>query len=237
MRANILVCAPLAAHKNYSFEIWRRWLDEQPYDNIDVAVCINGKGKLEYRREIETTQVKGKDIHVSVLADDQDLTFKHRMNNARDYLRAYARLRGYSYVLWLDTDTIPVVQDAIQTLLNHDKEIVSGLYFYKNTTQPVAIDMDGGRNIALEKLRDKATNNELIEVMAFGLGCCLVKNEALDTRFDYYRFKETHGEDFGWCDAQRNTAKRTLYLDARVLCKHLDENETEQLMQQLRQEQ
>lgn len=233
--AKVLIAAPISKNKMYSFNKYLEWIKKQNYPNIEVALITNGEGKHELRTNVGTllaiNNIKG---FVTYLSDDQEKTFKQKMHEAREELLKYAKIKDYTHILWLDTDTIPPSSDAIRKLLRWNKPIVSGLYFYKESTSPLAIDLQGCRNIKLEPLRDAAEHNELIEVRAVGLGCCLVHFSVFDVGFDYAKglrnidgeLKEYYGEDFLWCDAQREKG-RSIYLDSQILCKHYSERDVE----------
>lgn len=231
--AKILVAAPVSKNKMYSFKKYLEWIKKQNYPHIEVALITNGEGKHELRTEIghllAINEIKG---FVTYLSDDQEKTFKQKMHEARQELLKYAKIKDYTHLLWLDTDTIPPTTDLIRRLLRWNKRIVSGLYFYKESTSPLAIDLQGCRNIKLEPLRDAAENNELLEVRAVGLGCCLVHFSVFDVGFNYAEglrkidgeLKEYYGEDFLWCDAQRKQGRK-IYLDPSMLCKHYSERD------------
>lgn len=81
-----------------------------------------------------------------------------------------------THVFFVDDDVL-IPRDALKKLLAHDKDIVSGLYLQRNFPHaPIAF------NVSLNdgKCRYKFLNNKetgLVEVVNFGLGCCLIKTD------------------------------------------------------------
>lgn len=84
------------------------------------------------------------------------------------------KVENLTHIFFIDDDVL-VPRDALYRLLAHDKDIVSGLYLMRNFPhQPIAM------NVSLNdgRCRFKFLDNDetgLVEVVNFGLGCCLIK--------------------------------------------------------------
>lgn len=105
-------------------------------------------------------------------------SFSHGQSPAsnRNIIIESALKADCTHIFFVDDDVL-IPADALVKLLAHDKDIVSGLYLMRNFPHaPIAF------NVALNdgKCRYKFLNNNergLVEVVNFGLGCCLIKTE------------------------------------------------------------
>ena len=219
----ILICAPIGDSKEYSINEWLQWIADQPYKNYDVAMCVNGKSEESINKKCDMLKevlINDRPITILKIPYDQYHTTKHRLAYAREKLRVYALENGYDYLLWLDTDTIPLIMDAIQLLLDQHKDVISGLYFYKGTKQSVIIDEKTLTNIQFDRLKELVASGEAIKVWGFGFGILLMNRSALEKfSFDYkYRY-EDWSEDFIACELLEKANVDRWFL-ARVICKH-----------------
>lgn len=114
-----------------------------------------------------------------------------------------------THVLFLDDDTAPP-PDLLTRLLAHDKDIVTGLYFMRAFPhQPIIFDYaDENGKCAWHLLNPGETG--LIEIVASGLGACLIKIDVFRKMVELGLAPETaHGrawvqlgelEKDHWCD-------------------------------------
>jgi hypothetical protein len=157
------------------------------------------------------------------LENDENLTTIQRITYSREKIRRLAVKQEFDYLFFLDTDTIPVYYNAITQILSRPElknSAISGLYFYKNSRQTVAIDLKTKTNLALHKIQKAHEHKELIEVWGFGFGCLMLsKNIFKENPFDYEKFKEHYTDDFGYCQIlEDNNIQR--FIDPLVLCRH-----------------
>lgn len=104
-----------------------------------------------------------------------------------------------SHVLFIDDDTA-FAPDCLMKLLNHDVDIVGGLYLMRNYPhQPIMFDraLPNGQ-CAHHYLND--SEHDLIEVVATGLGFCLIKTEIFRKIPGPYWITLGELEPDGWCD-------------------------------------
>lgn len=227
--SKILIAAPLGSGKEYSINEWFQWIAEQSHRDFDVVVCVNGHSQKEIDakvRLLERVEICDRPINVISIPYDEYHTMKKRIMYAREAIRVWALNKGeYSHIFWLDSDTIPFFLDAIPQLLKHEKDIVSGLYFYKNTKQPVIIDIKTYTNFDYDKLLGIMERGELVEVWGFGMGCVLMKMSAIENvKFDYGHKREDWSEDFVFCELlEMGGVSR--WFDPRVVCKHYHRSE------------
>jgi GT2 family glycosyltransferase len=141
----------------------------------------------------------------------------------------------FTHLFFIDSDTIPP-PDALERLLAHDKDIVSGL-------TPIAKYDDDSKtyftidNCFLEAPRDefgKATetlvperNTGLHQIVRCGGSCVLIKRKVFERLeppyydFDYNakRTEHTRSEDIRFCD-NAIAAGFEIYADSDVVCGH-----------------
>lgn len=228
----ILIAAPIGGQKQYSINLWFDWIARQSYPKelVTPCICVNGAGYKELVDKVRQVEISYPDgykqaVEVLELPDSNNLTTIQKITYAREKIRRFAVEKGFDYILFLDTDTIPANKDAIQQLMKWNKDAVSGLYFYKNSKQPVVIDAETHTNITLEKCETAVKENKLIEVWGFGFGCLLLSTNAFSKNaFDYDLFGEERTDDFGYCHVLEQSGIPR-FLDPFVLCKHFDDPE------------
>jgi hypothetical protein len=224
----VLIAAPIGDGKEYSINEWFKWISEQPYEDYDVCLCVNGKSAESVAAKkamLEEVRINDRPLIVLELPYDQYHTTKHRLAYSRDIIRSFAIEKDYDYLFWLDTDTIPVILDAIPFLIAQDKDVISGLYFYKGTKQSVIIDKDTLTNVQYSRIQELVGSGEVVKVWGFGFGCLLMSKAVLDKfSFDYTYKYEDWSEDFIACELlEKAGIDRWFY--ARVICKHYHAND------------
>jgi len=126
--------------------------------------------------------------------------------------------RDVEYVFFVDDDCL-LPPDTLIKLLNHDKDMVTGLYPMRNFPhRPIIFDqaLDDGRCIWHE-LEDN--EGGLVPVEAAGAGCLLVKRHVLEKVAEAYRHPFTLGElePDQWCD-DLSFFKHTRSLGFKLYC-------------------
>jgi len=221
----VLISAPIGGHKQYSINTWFQWIANQDYKNFDICLCANGdvrKQILEKLKQVEIKTKYGEIKHIIglELPKSDDLSIIQKITYSRETIRRYAVIHGYEAIFWLDTDTIPANKDAIKRLLDHKQDSISGLYFYKESKVPVAIDVDTHTNFNLEKLEKAVEAGITLPTWGTGYGCLLHTGKALNIPFDYDLFGEERTDDFGHCHALEQ-AGIFRWIEPIILCKHL----------------
>jgi len=222
MKPNVLIAAPVGDGKEYSINEWFSWIASQAYDDFDVCVCVNGRTPESARAKAELMKV----VEINhrpliVLVEDSPIkSIIEIITLSRERIRQYAVKGGYDFIFWLDTDTIPHNLGTIKTLLSWEKPFVSGLYFYKRTKVPVAVNEKTGTNFTIEELETASAERKPILVWGVGLGCCLMAREVFERfAFDFTKYGDRVGEDFMYCE-QAKLAGYDVLLDPWILCRH-----------------
>jgi len=228
----VLICAPIGGKKQYSINVWFDWIATQtfPKENVEACICVNGADNKELQEMIDQVEISYPDgykqhITTLLLPDSEKMSVVQKITYSREMIRRYAVENNFDYIFFLDTDTIPYHKDAIQKLIDHKKDVISGLYFYKNTKQPVVIDVDTNTNIALSKCEDLVNKKEICEVWGFGFGCLLLSRRAFEKNpFDYDLFGDERSDDFGYCHVLEQAGIKRFF-DPLVICKHFNDPE------------
>lgn len=223
----VLIACPLGGKKQYSINTWLNWIANQTFPNYEVALCINGEALDELVEKMR--QVSWRDIHgqekkpvIMYQEDKVILTQSKRMVFARESIRQYAvKDKSFTHILWLDSDTIPLLRDAIPRLLSHGKSFVSGVYFYKGSAVPVMVDRDTGTNFTVDKLAALHTAKQLGNAVITGFGICLNDRAVFEScEFNFDRFGTEVGDDYGWC-YQCENLHIPRFLDPVVVANHM----------------
>ena len=141
---------------------------------------------------------------------------------------AFLKNTDADYLLFLDQDML-IPMNLIELLKEHNKGIVSALYYGKNETPqlPTFMVKKDGEYKRVEKF----PKNSLIKVDAIGLGACLIKREVMEKisetlgdepffKFSYpSRLKEI-GEDIYFCELAKK-AGYEIYVDTRFAVGHV----------------
>jgi hypothetical protein len=159
--------------------------------------------------------------------DGTTVSMSHGQSPAqnRNILIRQALEHNCTHIFFVDDDVL-IPQDALKRLLAHDKDIVSGLYLMRNFPHaPIAF------NVAMKdgKCRFKFLNNEetgLIEVVNFGLGCCLIKTDVFRKMPDpWIRIGQLNtqewNDDIDFFNRARGDYDYHLWLDLDVRCGHM----------------
>jgi GT2 family glycosyltransferase len=136
----------------------------------------------------------------------------------RDALKLY----DPDYLFWMDGDML-LDGDTILQLMRHDKDIVSGLYFKKESYEPVMYHKKG--ELYAPVLRWNPSN--IFKVDAVGFGCCLIKASVfrnLAPPWFVYDVGKNKGEDIYFCEKARE-AGYEIWVDPSVRPRHLGVSE------------
>jgi 2-polyprenyl-3-methyl-5-hydroxy-6-metoxy-1,4-benzoquinol methylase len=146
------------------------------------------------------------------------------VDKARNDLVKMALNDNCDYVFFIDSDTL-IPKGAIDSLLNMNVDIASGLYFTKQKPYlPVARVKEGEMHFFLEDFEF----NQIMEVQGVGMGCCLIKMDVF-RKMEYPYFKlewRKHdgieyqiAEDLYFCD-EAIKAGYKIHLNTGVVCEH-----------------
>jgi glycosyltransferase involved in cell wall biosynthesis len=165
-----------------------------------------------------------KSIHDLIVPEGYEVTFQffygYQIDQIRNLIADWV-VKGFDYLFSVDSD-ITFDPLTLDRLLNHDKDVVSGLYRQRVGDVVLEAYDREYRNIPANMMRQ----NSLIEVGAVGFGCVLVKKEVFET-IGYPQFvyksglttQDTFSEDVYFCKTAREKGY-SVWLDSGILCGH-----------------
>ena len=150
--------------------------------------------------------------------------FGYQIDQIRNLIAHWAT--HYDYLFSVDSD-ISFEKDTLVKLLSHDKDIVSGLYIQRIPgTHSLEIyeakENGGSKRIPWERIK----NLPLVEIVACGMGCALIKGHVLrKVGYPYFTYhsaldhKNTVSEDVDFCRKVRNNGFK-IFADTTIRCEH-----------------
>jgi len=216
MKPKILVGCPTSDHKGYALERYVEGIKKLEYDNIDILIVDNSKG-YEYIEKI-------KSLGLNAIKGPYHESARQRIIDSRNILRKKVLDEGYDYFFSLEQDVIPP-KDVIERMLNHNKKIITGVYFSYQTNNGVRLLVPLlwkriDENEVRFMLEKEVIEPKLIEVGACGVGCILIHKNVLKKvkfRFDE---KSQCFDDMWFChDSYKQGFK--IFADTSLKCTHL----------------
>ena len=212
----VLVGCPTYWGKGYCLREYSERVKKLSYTNYDLWLVDNSPDELY----LEKIKKEG----INAIKGPWNEDARDRIIASRNILREKALKEGYDYFLSLEQDILPP-ENVIERLLQHEKDIVTGVY-YKEGTLPdgrktsyaLLYTEQNGKLVLVHPERLK--NNELIKINACGLGCALIDRKVLEKIM--FR-KPTQGpaqDDMMFCyDAQKTGFE--IFVDPAIVCEHL----------------
>jgi glycosyltransferase involved in cell wall biosynthesis len=163
------------------------------------------------------------DVPVGYKADFQ-FFYGYCIDQVRNLIADWT-VKGYDYLFAVDYD-MDFGPDTLRKLLDHDVDIVSGLYRQRKDAEiyEAFIPLTAGSHMNLTS--GMIDPNGLNKCSAVGLGCALIKKQVFTDvgypQFKYYHALEminTKSEDVDFCE-KATKAGYAIWLDPTVVCKH-----------------
>lgn len=149
--------------------------------------------------------------------------YGYRVDQVRNLIADWV-VRGYDYLFSVDHD-ITFPPDTLKKMIEHDVDLVSGVYRQRLEPQQLEIYEPFGSRMSTEDLFAK--NWKLIGIGGCGFGCVLVKKEVLVAvgypQFEYHHalnHNDTISEDTDFCKKAIAKGFR-LWCDPSILCGHI----------------
>lgn len=224
----VLIACPTYVGKNYALEEWVKAINGLNYKNYDVLMVDNTNDQGVNAKFIQDTYGI-KTIHYY---NSQAKSLKHLMAEAQEVMRKYFLDGDYDYLLSLESDVIVPERTIIQRLINHEKDIVCGMYEIGPRGYPYPLLQVLSKDIVNPK------NNDLVarqmtwpEIFAFmdgtvkrifhaGLGCTLISRKILEN-FTFHCHPENtavHADSIFAMDMNNNGIP--IFVDTGLMCIH-----------------
>jgi hypothetical protein len=166
------------------------------------------------------------------------MPFDHARNMACENMLAH----GFTWLYFLDDD-VCVPPDTIQRLINHGKDIVSGVYYRRAApVHPVMLNFDGAGQA---QWITQWPANALIEADLVGAGCLLIHRRVIEAMkrpwFEWELGKVDApivegepprpaklSEDFRFCRSAKKDYGFKIFVDTSIQCEHIGLGESVQ---------
>ena len=151
-------------------------------------------------------------------------TTNYAVDTGRNILARYAIEHEFDYIFWVDADIV-LPEDALEKLISHNKDIVSGSYAMKALGKaiPIAMIRTSMNKYASIRIDSYLGHKGLIKLDCIGFGCVLTKVEIFKKmKTPYFKYTETLGEDAYFCRRAQKLGYE-IYIDNTILCGHKGE--------------
>jgi glycosyltransferase involved in cell wall biosynthesis len=153
---------------------------------------------------------------------DLQFFYGYNIDQVRNKMVDYAVACGFDYLFCVDSDIV-LPKNALVKLLNHNKDIVSGIYRQRFLDKKIPeLYIDGQR-----ASEEQISKPQLLEVDSCGFGCTLISTELIKKigypQFEYHSsidFKDTISEDTDFCIKTRKCGSK-VYVDTGIKCGHI----------------
>jgi len=198
---------------------------------IDIIFIDNSKNKEH------SNYIRGRGFEVIRAANEIE-NLHERLTSVYNVLRSIFLKGTYTHLFVLEQDIFPP-KDVIQRLLDHEKEIISGVFWIKDNP---CVMIDKGYMAESERKgkgpefnlknrifkydfieTERLNESEPIKVFACGLGCVLMKRTVMQkVKFrvikNLYNQWKGHNDMFFYFDLKER--KIPVYIDPTVKCRH-----------------
>lgn len=147
--------------------------------------------------------------------------YGYRVDQVRNLIADWT-IRGFDYLFAVDHD-VTFAPDTLKRMLEHDKDLVTGVYRQRTPVQAIEIYDMNQRRMDMAELVGKP----LVQIGGCGFGCVLVKKEVLANigypQFEYHvalDHQYTVSEDNDFCRKAMSKGY-TLWCDPSILCGHI----------------
>lgn len=216
----VLVAAPICEWYDYCWEEFSLRLKELTYGNYDLFFVDNS--------ETDTFFEKVKSQGFNVVKSEHLVRIRDMVTRDHNLIREKVLNEGYDYLLILDQDVIPP-KDVIESLMKHDKDVVSGLYFGHHDVNGEKKAMPFAWVFSKEindwdntgyLVEDEIWSPRLLKIAFAGMGCILIKRNVLE-KIKFRYSLEIDAWDDRWLGVDVWNNGFEYYLDNTVKCKHL----------------
>lgn len=217
MAENILIGCPTYDGKRYCLQKYVDGIRALTYPHKEILLIDNSSTPI-FAAELNARGVptiRGGYI----LATPRD-----KIIHCRNMLRKKVLEEGFDYFLSLEADVVPP-PNVIEQLLVHQKHIVSAVVWYysgyqgKRVPAPLLWDVDpkGDDTYMVYLAKEELQKQQLKEIKACSLSCCLISREVLQKI--KFRYSGDSYDDVMFCIDARKFGY-SVFVDTTVECTH-----------------
>lgn len=237
MQPKVLIGCPTSETFDYCLDEFLGGIRNQTYKNYDLLIVDNSKTDSYIK--------KLKSLSINAIKGPYKDNYRERIALSRNIMVDKALKRNYDYLFSVDQDIV-LPKDAIEKLMQFNKEIISGVYYgyfmvngvkkllpllYGEPTKEEFERMKEQGNLPdnvkshkelkkqfnLESLREE----KLMEIKYCGSGCLLIKTDVLKKiRFGLEKDNPTTTDDIYFCNRAREQNIK-IFAFTGVKCKHM----------------
>ena len=209
----VLIGIPTYNGKDYCLDEFIESIKKIDYPNKEIIFMDNSDdlmhAEIIRKKGFNTVYLKAKDYYDKII-------------RSRNAIRSYFLAKDFDYLFFIDSDVM-VPADALQKLVKHDKDIVSGVVYTiwtlegQTKIRPILFEYNDETTRKIMKTKSKTPG--LHEIAACGAGCMLVKRKVhAKISFAMPEDKKT-SEDYWFCYLAEKQGFK-IYADTSVQCKH-----------------
>ncbi len=240
----ILVASPTYKGMKYCEKEFFNRIIGLDYNNYDILIVDNSENG-DYFNHLKETYANFNIINDKSNEKDKMLRLVHSRNLILDY----ALKNNYDYLLMLDSDVIPQ-KNAIQELLNCNKDIVSGIYYnyfivdgkmkympvawtalteneFETIKQKIQLPdfIKSSEDLRAHLTEEEVNSNQLFEVVIPSAGCMLISKKVFEkVKYGVLDTTKQGGvktTDDIYFDLEARKQGFKLYCNTKVKCEHL----------------
>jgi len=216
MNEKILIGCTTYSGKEYVLERYINRVKELTFNNYEVLFIDNSK-EDDYFNKI-------KSLGMNVIKSPWNERSKIRLTNAQNILRDKFLEGDYTHLFILEQDLIPP-RDIIETLLSHDKDVVSGWYYITEVPRPCLSrewELLEMKFCPKQPLMVEMAKERLMKCFLASFGVSLIKREVLEKiRFKAYHGFTQHADTWFFFDCEKNGFG--VYVDTDLLIPHFQD--------------
>jgi glycosyltransferase involved in cell wall biosynthesis len=214
--------------------VYSAWADQHPidYSFLETEEPTTTKNKkiligIPTAKNIESDTFKSLyDLYVpDGYETELQFFYGYTIDQVRNLIAEWAK--EYDYLLSVDSDIV-LPKDALIKMLNHDVDMVSGVYMQRlHDKQVLEIyklnDQGGMTNVSAEEISPPG----LHQVSGCGFGAVLIKSDVIrNMEYPHFEYKSalshahTFSEDVYFCKKALETGAQ-IYVDSTIICEHI----------------
>ena len=147
--------------------------------------------------------------------------YGYQIDQIRNLIADWMVNGPYDYLLSIDSDII-FPKDTLIKMINHDKDLISGMYRQRLPDKVIELYDLNQVNIPY----DNVPRDQLIEIGGCGFGCVLIKKHVFQTigypQFEYrsaLKMADTFSEDVDFCKKAKERGFK-MFADTSIKCGH-----------------
>lgn len=239
LRYKVLVASPVYEGMEYCLNDFIEHLKQIDYSNFKTLLVDNSETKHFFRKLNQILGIK------AIYDDTSEEKNMRRLISSRNKILDYAIKENYDYLLMMDCDVM-VPRNIINSLLLHEKDVCSGLYFnifqvdggqkllpvaYKEFTeeqfqgikQKFPEIIKSRTDLRFNITKEDIEKGELLEVLYPSAGCLMLSRKAFASGARYglldTQEKLKSSDDIYFIKELRKRGFK-IYCDPNLICKH-----------------